>query len=69
VTTPFGLRGFQDLSPWVTKASLAEFPDALRRELPPPHGVRDALARYEWRRIAGEALRWYQEVAAGEGSH
>ena len=64
LSTPFGLRGFEEFSPWVTTANLDAFPDTLRRELPAPHGLREKLARYEWHRIAGEALGIYEGLAA-----
>lgn len=64
VSTPFGLRGFEDLSPWVTTVQLEDFAQALRREPPWPHGLRDKLARYDWQRVAGEALRAYQSLVA-----
>ncbi len=65
LSTPFGLRGFQEFSPWVTTANIDDFPEALRRELPAPPGVRKKLARYEWHRIAAEALQIYEALAAG----
>jgi hypothetical protein len=69
LTTPFGLRGFQDLSPWVTTARLEDFPQALRRELPAPRGVRKELARYQWHHIAAKALQVYQGLASRRGPH
>jgi hypothetical protein len=65
LTTPFGLRGFEELSPWVTTANLSEFPQALRRDLPPPDGVREKLERYQWRQVAADALRTYEALADG----
>lgn len=64
LSTPFGLRGFEELSPWVTTADLDDFPEALRRELPAPHGVRKELARYDWNQLAREALPIYEALAA-----
>ena len=61
LTPPFGLRGFEELSPWVTTANFDDFPQALRGELP---GVREKLVRYQWRRVAGEALQVYEALAA-----
>lgn len=62
LSTPFGLRGLEELAPWVTTADLQGFPDALRGELPVPHGLRDKLAPYSWDRIALSALRVYQSL-------
>jgi hypothetical protein len=62
VSTPFGMRGFPDLAPWVVTADLHDFADALRRELPAPHGVRARLARYEWKSVAQGALRVYEAL-------
>jgi len=64
LSTPFGLRGVGELTPWVTTADLDAFPDALRGELPEPRGVREKLERYEWHRIADEARSVYEKLAA-----
>jgi glycosyltransferase involved in cell wall biosynthesis len=69
VTTPFGLRGFEDLAPWVVTAEVEGFVDALRREPPSPDGVREALAPYEWTAVAGRAVRVYEAMAAGGAGH
>jgi hypothetical protein len=65
LSTPFGLRGFEALAPFVTTAALADFPEVLRRGLAPPVGLRPALARFEWRRIAADALCVYQRLVDG----
>lgn len=62
LSTPFGLRGFHDLARWVVTAELDDFADALRRPLPPPAGVRERLASYEWSAVAGAALRAYNAL-------
>ena len=62
LSTPFGLRGLEELSPWVSTADLDAFTGALRGELAVPDGVRDALARYAWDRIARDALQVYRSL-------
>jgi glycosyltransferase involved in cell wall biosynthesis len=62
VSTPFGMRGLEDLAPWVVMADLDEFADALRRELPPRDGVREHLARYAWSTVAEKALSVYEAL-------
>ena len=62
LSTPFGMRGFSDLAPWVVSADLDGFAAALRRELPAPPGLREQLARYEWSSVANEALRVYERL-------
>jgi hypothetical protein len=62
LSTPFGLRGFEDLAPWVRTARLDQFPEALRGELPHPSGLRERLERYEWSAIAERAVEAYGEL-------
>ena len=69
VTTPFGLRGFEDLAPWVVTAELDGFADALRGDLPAPAGVRDELRRYEWRAVADRARCVYETVVGAGAGH
>lgn len=69
LSTPFGLRGFEALAHFVTTAELADFPEVLRRGLAPPVDLRPALARFEWRRIAADALRVYQRLVERAPAH
>ena len=62
LSAPFGMRGYQDLLPWVTTADLGEFPAALAGPFAAPSGVRRQLARYEWSAVAADALRVYQSL-------
>jgi glycosyltransferase involved in cell wall biosynthesis len=62
LSTPFGMRGFVDLAPWVVTAELDDFAAALLRELPAPRGVRQQLARYEWSAVAERALEVYETL-------
>jgi glycosyltransferase involved in cell wall biosynthesis len=63
LSTPFGMRGFQVLAPWVVTAELDDFPAALRRPLTVPQGVREQLAPYEWSAVAAKALGVYERLA------
>ena len=63
LSTPFGVRGFDDLRPWVRVSDLAGFADALRDGIQLPAGHREQLARYEWDAVAGRAERAYRELA------
>lgn len=65
ISTPFGMRGFQDLAAWVVTADLDAFTNALRRELAVPNGLRERLARYEWNAVAADALQVYEALVAG----
>lgn len=65
ISTPFGVRGFEDLLPWVKVAELEDFAEALAGSLPACDGVRETLSRYEWDAIAAEALHVYERLAAG----
>jgi len=63
LSTPFGLRGFEDLAPWVVTAELDGFAAALRGEPPATHGVRERLAAYEWTAVARHAVDAYRALA------
>lgn len=63
LSTPFGLRGFEEFAPWVEVTGLDGFPDALRRGIQLPEGVGEKLAAYEWRVIAEDALKVYEALA------
>jgi hypothetical protein len=63
LSTPFGVRGYDDLSPWVTTAELDDFPKALRSAVTSPDGVRERLRRYEWDVGARTAIGVYEELA------
>jgi hypothetical protein len=69
VTTPFGMRGVGDLSPWVVTAELGKFAEAMRANPRLPTGVRTALARYEWRSVAGQAVAAYAALAGRGAAH
>jgi len=60
LSTPFGIRGHEDLSRWVVVAELDRFADALRGEFPSVDGVRTALATYDWNAVATHALSIYE---------
>lgn len=68
LSTPFGLRGFEDLAPWVEVAGLDFFPAALRRGIRSPKGVHEKLVNYQWRVIAEDALKVYEELAHRDGA-
>lgn len=63
ISTPFGLRGFDRLKPFVTSAEVDAFADALASgELPRPSEARaQALAAYAW---SAQAERLYEAYAA-----
>jgi glycosyltransferase involved in cell wall biosynthesis len=62
LSTPFGMRGYEDLKPWVVTAELDDFPALLRRGLPTTPGLRRQMARYEWDTMADQALRVYEAL-------
>jgi len=69
VTTPFGLRGFEELAPWVRIAELDGFAQTLRADLAPPAGVREQIEAYGWRAIASRALAVYEALATQSGAN
>jgi glycosyltransferase involved in cell wall biosynthesis len=48
VTTPFGARGFERLAPFVVRAEVDRFADALAGPMPAREGRDAALATYAW---------------------
>lgn len=65
VTTPFGARGFERLLPWVTRAELEAFPQALAAP-PPSRAGRDAvLASYSW----GAQAKVFHDALAARLAH
>jgi glycosyltransferase involved in cell wall biosynthesis len=66
LSTQFGMRGFEDLSPWIVTAAREDFAEALREKLPLPHDVRVKLAEYEWLCIARDALDVYEKLTSGK---
>ncbi len=75
VTTPFGLRGYASLAPWVVTAGLPELAEALRAR---PAGwlarglaMPGAVAEYAWGRLGerlGEALGARLRAQSGGGA-
>jgi hypothetical protein len=63
LSTPFGMRGFEDLAPWVEIAHIDHFTDALRGEARPVDGARAQLEDYSWSRVAEKALGVYKALA------
>jgi hypothetical protein len=63
LSTPFGMRGFEDLAPWVTVVGIDRFADALLAEPRSMDGASQQLANYEWDRIAEKAVRVYRTLA------
>jgi hypothetical protein len=65
VSTPFGMRGYDDLIPFVTVCPYGRFVGALRAgEHPPRPDPADLQQRYGWRRVADEMMRVYRELVA-----
>ena len=69
VSTPHGVRGYADLSPWVTVAAPEEFGAAIAAAPPgwPMSGARppEPLARYAWGRLGEELGDRFHQLAAG----
>jgi hypothetical protein len=63
ISTPFGMRGFEDLAPWVTVSDVDHFANALRVKPQSTIGVRARLSSYSWSRIAEKAFGVYQALA------
>lgn len=62
VSTPFGMRGFADLEPWITVAPIEGFAAAMQGELALPDGLRDALAPYGWDAVGAGVLAAYEAL-------
>jgi hypothetical protein len=61
VSTPFGLRGFDRLKPFVAVAEVDAFAEALRQPPAPRAGRAEALAAYAW---SAQSTRLYEAYAA-----
>ncbi len=59
VSTPFGMRGLDDLAPFVATSELEHFAEALQRDHAPPADMRGQLEPYTWRRSAHAARDAY----------
>jgi glycosyltransferase involved in cell wall biosynthesis len=63
LSTPFGMRGYDELVPFVTVCPHDRFVDALRAsEHPPRPNPAELQQRYGWRRVADEMMRVYREL-------
>ena len=62
VSTPFGMRGFADLEPWITVAPIEDFATAMQGELALPDGLREALAPYGWDTVGAGVLAAYEAL-------
>ena len=62
VSTPFGLRGFDRLAPFVVAAGVEGFAGALRGAWPSREGRDAALAAYSWQAQAGHLHAAYRDA-------
>jgi glycosyltransferase involved in cell wall biosynthesis len=62
VSTPVGLRGFENLAGEVRVATREEFAEALRGPLPPPAADRSALAGLTWEALGRGLLGTYETL-------
>lgn len=63
LSTPFGMRGFEDLEPWVKVVGIDRFADELRADPQPLDGMSQQLAKYGWDQIAVKAFAAYASLA------
>lgn len=52
VSTPFGMRGYEEFEKYVTLCALSGFRAALGRELRSPRGVFEGLNDYSWSSVS-----------------
>jgi hypothetical protein len=70
ISTPFGMRGYDDLMPFVTVCPHDRFVDALRaREHPPRPDPAELQRRYGWRKAADEMARVYRGLLTENAKH
>jgi len=67
ISTPFGMRGLDDLQRFAKIAPLEEFAHNLRSRLPPQPDAATALERYQWQRLATRALAVYTGLRQTSG--
>jgi glycosyltransferase involved in cell wall biosynthesis len=66
VSTPFGLRGFDRLAPYVTASAVDAFADALSQPPAPRAGRIEALAGYAWSAQSDRLFEAYAARRAGQ---
>ena len=64
MSTPFGMRGFEDLIPYVSLVEPAQIPDMIDQVMRPPVPPQ-VLEAYQWSTIASGMLDSYRRILAG----
>ena len=59
ISTEFGLRGYDDLRPYVTVCNIEQFADAIRCQQPLDPAIVPMLHRYRWDRIVTDIKEMY----------
>jgi glycosyltransferase involved in cell wall biosynthesis len=62
LTTPFGMRGYDDLKPFVTVRDLDDFVSAIGTVAPSQHRVEQVLKKYQWDKIADSMIAVYKQL-------
>jgi glycosyltransferase involved in cell wall biosynthesis len=68
ISTPFGLRGFAPLAPYVTVAEVEGFADALARGVRSVPGAAAAVEAYSWRGLGARLAERYRERREGRAA-
>lgn len=66
ISTPFGMRGYSDLKPFVTICPLDEFADAILRGQRLSPEIANVLRKYQWGNIALKAKNIYRSLLEGK---
>lgn len=66
ITTPFGLRGFEELGPWLGVREIADFPGAIAEARWPNTIPEQTLSGFSWAQSARRLAGLYQAVLRGE---
>jgi hypothetical protein len=68
LSTPFGLRGFASLAPYVTVAEVESFADALALGVRVAPGAAAAVQAYSWRGLGQRLAERYRERREGRAA-
>ena len=62
ISTEFGMRGYDDLIPFVNIASLEQFPQALKSSNSFSKETYNVLQKYTWSHISGKLIKLFTHL-------
>ena len=62
ISTEFGMRGYDDLLPFVNIASLEQFPQALKSSISFSKKTYNVLQKYTWSHISAKLIKLFTHL-------